>query len=84
MGEAVGEVCHGSREQADTWSIRSSSGSVHRFGSSLSDIFAHSWRRIPSASWRWIPKHACVGELGFIASSGAVRRWGRVLELSKG
>lgn len=54
----------------------SRNGLAHRFGTTFADLFAHSWRRVPVSSWRWIPKFALVGEPGYIARSGEVRRLG--------
>lgn len=51
-------------------------GSGHQFGSTLSDIFDRSWRRAPRLSWRWIPKSSSLGDLGFVARSCEVRRFG--------
>lgn len=51
-------------------------GPAHRFGTTLSDLFGHSWRRAPLSSWRWIPRLASIGEPGYIARKGEVRRLG--------
>ena len=51
-------------------------GPPHRHGTHVSDLFAHSWRPIPSEVWRWIPKRACLGKLGFVARASEVRRLG--------
>lgn len=72
--EATEAKRHGSRKQAATYLGQSSAGPAHRFGTTLSDIFAHSWRRILSTLWRWIPKRVCVwggGDLGFVARERA-------------
>lgn len=47
-----------------------------RFGTSLPDLFSHSWRRIPTQEWHWIPKRVLLGELGFCASLRDIRRFG--------
>lgn len=33
-------------------------GLAHGFGTNLSDLFSHSWRRVPVSSRCWIPKHS--------------------------
>lgn len=52
------------------------SGMNRRFGTSLHDLFSHSWRRISTQAWRWIPKGALLGETGYCASSRDIRRFG--------
>lgn len=66
----------GLQEQVAARLGRSSDGLAHRYATSLTDIFAHSWHSIPSSSWRWIPRRASVGELGFSARSSEVRHFG--------
>lgn len=55
---------------------RSRYGLAHRYGTTLSDLYTHSWRRTPEASWRWIPKILALGEVGYLARRGEVRRLG--------
>ena len=44
-------------------------GPAHRFGTTLEDLYAHSWRRIPTTSWIWIPKDVSLGDLGFLPAN---------------
>lgn len=53
-----------------------SDGPVHRFRTSLSNLFSHSWCKILHSSWRWIPRHMCLGDLEFLARSSEVLRLG--------
>lgn len=52
------------------------SGLAHRYGTALEDILNHSWRRIPSSEWIWIPKNVILGDLGFPARSHEIHRFG--------
>lgn len=56
--------------------IASSPGPAHRYGTSISDLYDHSWHRVPISSWRWIPKLSVLGDLGFLAGRDEIQRFG--------
>lgn len=73
---AAGVRSHGALEPSNLAHGLSRDGPAHRYGTQLPDLYAHSWRQIPNASWLWIPKHGCVDELGFVAMESEVIRLG--------
>lgn len=65
------------RRGTATDSLDGPNGPTCRYGTSLSDLYAHSWQRILAHSWQRISKRAVLGELGFIARVSEVHRLGR-------
>lgn len=56
---------------------------AHRYVTSIADIYAHSWCRVLSSSWWWIPKISILDGLGFLAKRGEIRRFGDTTRVAR-